>query len=62
MNRGHRLVRLLSGGLVGHRVLGMPVVELHTMGRKSGRRHSTLLTAPIHGGRGTVLICDPTVA
>jgi deazaflavin-dependent oxidoreductase (nitroreductase family) len=36
----------------------MPVVELHTVGRKTGRARSTLLTAPLVDGDRVVLVAS----
>jgi deazaflavin-dependent oxidoreductase (nitroreductase family) len=47
LENGHRALIKVSGGRLGKTVLGMPSVELHTTGRKSGQRRSTMLTAPI---------------
>ena len=37
---------------------GMPVVELHTVGRKSGQPRSTMLTAPVTEGDRVVLVAS----
>lgn len=59
LNSSHRLIRTLSGGrILGSRALGMPVVELHVTGRKSGQRRSTLLTSPVNEGGRVVLIAS----
>jgi deazaflavin-dependent oxidoreductase (nitroreductase family) len=58
MNRVHRAVVHLSGGHVLGSALGMPVVELHTVGRKSGRPRSTMLTAPVIDGDRVVLVAS----
>ena len=58
MNALHRTILKLSGGRLLDRPLGMPTVELHTIGRKSGANRSTLLTAPIHDDDKTVLIAS----
>lgn len=58
MNLLHRTVLRLSGGRLLNRPFGMPTVELHTTGRRSGRRRSTLLTAPVHDERRTVLVAS----
>jgi deazaflavin-dependent oxidoreductase (nitroreductase family) len=47
LENGHRALLKLSGGRFPKKVLGMEPVELHTIGRRSGERRSTLLTAPI---------------
>lgn len=36
----------------------MPAVELHTIGRVSGIRRSTMLTSPVHGDGRWVLIAS----
>jgi deazaflavin-dependent oxidoreductase (nitroreductase family) len=56
MNAIHRALLAVSGGIVGRRVGRMVVVELHTVGRVSGRRRSTMLTAPIHRNGRYVLV------
>ena len=58
MNGLHRTILKVSGGRWLNRPLGMPTVELHTIGRKSGKPRATLLTAPIHDDRHTVLIAS----
>jgi len=58
MNLTHRAVLRVSGGRLGGEVFGMPAVELHTTGRRSGRRRSVMLTAPIHEPDRIVLIAS----
>lgn len=58
MNLTHRAALKLSGGRLGRQVFGMPAVELHTTGRKSGQRRSVMLTAPIHEPDRIVLIAS----
>ena len=58
MNACHRAVLRLSGGRVLNTAFGMPVVELHTTGRKSGARRSTMLTTPIREDDRVVLIAS----
>ena len=47
LENGHRALLKVTGGRFPRTLLGMEPVELHTIGRKSGQRRSTLLTAPI---------------
>lgn len=47
MNLVHRGVLTVSGGRLGSKLGPMPVVQLHTTGRTSGKRRTTMLTAPI---------------
>ena len=56
MNAVHKTVLKLSGGRLLSSFGTMSVVELHTIGRTSGKRRSTMLTAPIHDGDTYVLV------
>jgi deazaflavin-dependent oxidoreductase (nitroreductase family) len=58
MNLLHRSLLLVSGGHLGARVGSMPVVELHTTGRSTGRRRSVMLTAPVHDEDRWVLVAS----
>lgn len=58
MNHAHRTIVQLSGGRVLASAFGMPVVELHTVGRTSGRHRSTMLTAPVIDGDLVVLVAS----
>ena len=58
MNRFHRGLLAMSGGRIGSTVGSMPVVELHTIGRASGKPRRTMLTAPIHGDGRYVLVAS----
>ncbi|MGH8988089.1 MAG: nitroreductase/quinone reductase family protein [Acidimicrobiales bacterium] len=58
MNRTHQAVIRLSGGRVLNRAFGMLVVELHTIGRKSGRDRVTMLTSPIVEADRIVLVAS----
>lgn len=58
LEHGHRALLKLSGGRLPKKVLGMQPVELHTVGRKSGERRSTMLTAPIFEDDRVVLVAS----
>ena len=58
MSRVHRAIVHMSGGRVLGSALGMPVVELHTVGRTSGLPRSTMLTAPVVDGDRVVLVAS----
>ena len=58
MNALHRLILTLSGGRILNTPFGMPAVELHMVGRKSGQPRSTLLTTPIHDDARVVLVAS----
>ena len=58
LENGHRAVLKLTGGRYPRRLLGMQPLELHTIGRKSGQRRSTMLTAPICDEQQVVLVAS----
>lgn len=58
MSQTHRTIVHLSGGRVLASAFGMPVVELHTVGRTSGRPRATMLTAPVIDGDRVVLVAS----
>ena len=58
LENGHRTLLKLTGGRFPKRMLGMQPVELVTIGRKSGERRPTLLTAPIYDEDRVVLVAS----
>lgn len=58
MNGAHRLLVGVTGGRVGWDAMGMPVLELTTIGRKSGQARSVMLTAPLVEGDTYVLVAS----
>jgi deazaflavin-dependent oxidoreductase (nitroreductase family) len=58
MSQLHRAIVHLTGGQVLGSAFGMPVVELHTLGRKSGQPRSTMLTAPVIEEDRVVLVAS----
>ncbi len=58
MNMLHRTVLRLTGGRVGWKLGAMTAVELHTIGRSSGKRRSTMLSAPISDENRYVLVAS----
>jgi deazaflavin-dependent oxidoreductase (nitroreductase family) len=58
MNSVHRLLVAVTRGRVGHEFGGMPVVELTTTGRRSGKPRTVLLTAPLRDGEGYVVVAS----
>ena len=54
----HRAVFDLSKGRLANRGAGMPVLKLTTVGRRSGARRSTMLTAPVCDGDTVVLVAS----
>jgi len=58
MNLTHKTVLKLTGGRWPRDLLGMPGVELTTIGRKSGLPRSTMLASPMHDEHKVVLIAS----
>ena len=58
MNATHRAVLRVSGGRVLNTAYGMQTVELHTVGRKTGRPRATMLTAPLLERDRVVLVAS----
>jgi deazaflavin-dependent oxidoreductase (nitroreductase family) len=58
MNGVHRLVLGASHGRFGWSASGMPVVELTTIGRRSGHPRTTLLTSPYQEGPTLVVVAS----
>ncbi len=58
MNAAHRALLRLSGGRVGQEMERMPVLELTTVGRRSGTPRSVLLTAPARDGDALVVVAS----
>jgi deazaflavin-dependent oxidoreductase (nitroreductase family) len=58
MNQAHRVILRLSGGRVLGSAFRMPVVELQTVGRRSGLPRTTMLTTPVTDGDRVVLVAS----
>jgi deazaflavin-dependent oxidoreductase (nitroreductase family) len=58
VNHLHRALFKRSGGRIAGKGFGMPVVELVTTGRKSGKRRSTMLTSPVQEGDNVVIVAS----
>ncbi len=58
MNGLHRALLKLTGGRVGWKASGMPVLELTTTGRKSGVARAVMLTSPVQEGDTVVVVAS----
>lgn len=58
MNAVHRAALKLSGGRIGWNALSMPVLELTTTGRKTGRQHTVMLTSPLQQGSTYIVVAS----
>jgi deazaflavin-dependent oxidoreductase (nitroreductase family) len=58
LNATHRSIIRVSGGRIGSSAFGMPAVELFTVGRKSGKNYSTMLTAPVLDRDRVILVAS----
>src|SRR3954469_5451620 len=57
-NTLHRGLVKISGGRLGWNASHMPVLELTTIGRRSGRPHSVMLTSPVQEGTTLVVVAS----
>jgi deazaflavin-dependent oxidoreductase (nitroreductase family) len=58
MNGLHRVVQAVSFGKLGWSAWDMPVLELTTIGRKSGQPRAVLLTSPLQEGSTVVVVAS----
>lgn len=58
LESGHRALLKVTRGRFPRTVAGMQPVELHTTGRKSGQRRSTMLTAPVCEEAQVILVAS----
>jgi deazaflavin-dependent oxidoreductase (nitroreductase family) len=58
LNAMHRATLHVSAGRVGGSIKSMPMVELLTIGRKSGLVRSTMLLAPIVDGARVIIVAS----
>lgn len=54
----HRAVFHVSNGRLANRGYGMPVLQLTTTGRKTGKRRTTMLTLPVQDGDRMVVVAS----
>jgi deazaflavin-dependent oxidoreductase (nitroreductase family) len=57
-NALHRCVVTLTAGRLGWTASNMPVVQLTTVGRKSGQPHTVMLTSPVREGDAYVVVAS----
>lgn len=58
VNVAHRALVRITGGRLGGRAIGMPVLELATTGRRSGASRTVMLTSPIRDGAAYVVVAS----
>ena len=58
MNTVHRGMLKITGGRFGYDLSRMPVLELTTIGRKSGEPRSVMLTSPLQEGSTIVVVAS----
>jgi len=54
----HKAILTLSFGKIGQSVVGMPVLKLTTVGRKSGEQRTIMLTSPVQLGDKLVIVAS----
>ena len=58
MNAIHRSLLAITGGRAGWTALNMPVLELTTTGRQTGRPSTVMLTSPVQEGTTLVVVAS----
>jgi deazaflavin-dependent oxidoreductase (nitroreductase family) len=58
MNVVHRIILRMTGNRLGASVAGMPSLELTTVGRKTGKPRSVMLTSPLQEGETYVIVAS----
>ena len=58
MNIAHRIILRVTGGRKGWEAGNMPVLELTTTGRKTGKPRSVMLTSPTQEGESIVVVAS----
>ena len=58
MNLIHRILLTASGGRLGWTAMDMPVLELTTIGRRSGESRSVMLTSPLQEGEALIVVAS----
>ena len=58
LNAVHRALIKVAPRRFGDEALGMPVLELTTTGRKTGRPHTVVLTSPVRDGDAIVVVAS----
>ena len=58
MNVIHRGILRISGGRLGWEAMGMPMLELRTVGRKSGEARATMLSSPLQFGDSVIVVAS----
>ena len=58
MNVAHKGLLKVSGGGIGSTVSSLPVVQLHTTGRTSGKPRTTMLLSPLQDNGSYVIVAS----
>ena len=58
MESSHRFLQWITRGRVGWKIGDMPVIELTTIGRRSGEARATMLTSPLRQGDAYVVVAS----
>jgi len=54
----HKQLFVSTKGRIGGKAFGMPVLMLSTIGRKSGKVRTTMLTSPVQDGEDVIIIAS----
>jgi len=57
-NAIHRGILRISGGRFGWEAMGMPMLELTTVGRMNGEARATMLSLPLQFGESVIVVAS----
>jgi deazaflavin-dependent oxidoreductase (nitroreductase family) len=57
-NAMHQTLLKVSGGRIGGSLMNMPILELTTIGAKSGEKRTSILTTPLSDGDSIVVVAS----
>ena len=58
LNATHRALLAVTRGRLGWRISNMPILDLKTTGRRSGKRRATMLSSPLQHGDAYVIVAS----
>ena len=58
LNAAHRALLAVTRGRLGWRISNMPILDLKTTGRRSGKRRATMLSSPLQHGDAYVIVAS----
>jgi deazaflavin-dependent oxidoreductase (nitroreductase family) len=58
LNATHRALLAVTRGRLGWRISNMPILDLKTTGRRTGKRRATMLSSPLERGHAYLIVAS----